>query len=158
MTVFTVGRWVSAVWALTAAMVLGGCDLSALASVEDQRRSLWREGRPVEYSFILDSGCGERSLIGRFAVTVRSNRVADVEALDESARSVLERGWPGIVPTLDALLRELDDARRAGADVADAEFDPDDGHVTAVDLDYDADATDDEACYRISGYTPDDVG
>jgi hypothetical protein len=41
-----------------------------------------------------------------------------------------------------------------GADTAEATFDPTHGHLVTLDLDYDAVAIDDEACDRISAYSP----
>jgi len=116
------------------------------------QRAQWEDTRPADYSFVLESRCGERSLIGRFAVTVRGGKVTRAVGLDQSARAMLRSSGPADVPTIDALLVELDDARAADADRSDVVFDATDGVLASIDIDYNVDAVDDEACYRISDY------
>ena len=146
--------WAAAfVMILTAPIVgCGGARVGSAPSGEEQHRADWQENKPATYSFTLDSQCGYMSLIGRFAVRVHDGDVARAEGLDESARVMIEQGFVDDVPTLDELLDELDRARLSDADRAEAEFDPTDGHPTLVEIDHDANATDDEACYHISDY------
>lgn len=112
----------------------------------------WLE--PDRYSFVLDSQCGERNLIGRFAVTVASGRVADVQALDGPAAVVVHS--PELragVPTLGMLIDEARAAVDADADLSEISYDPTDGHPVRITIDY-TKAIDDEACYLISDYQP----
>jgi hypothetical protein len=102
--------------------------------------------------FVVDSACGERALIGRFAVEVRDHAVADVTALDDSAAAMLQWSGPQQVPTIGMLLDELATARMNGAQVAAMSLDSIDGYPARIDIDWDTGAIDDEACYVISGY------
>ncbi|MGW1951409.1 DUF6174 domain-containing protein [Streptomyces sp. NPDC001920] len=115
-----------------------------------QRRAPWQE--PGSYAYTLLSSGGERSLLGTFRITVRDGAVVDAVGLDDSGRSVVER-VPDAVPTLEELLAELDQARRDGADEAEARYAAD-GHPARISLDWEEDAIDDEALYVISDYTP----
>ncbi|MFI1352663.1 DUF6174 domain-containing protein [Streptomyces sp. NPDC020898] len=108
----------------------------------------WEE--PASYVYTLTSSEGERSLVGRFRVTVRDGKVADVVGLDESGRGAVERA-PEEVPTIGRLLDQLGQARDNGADTAEASYAPD-GHPVRITLDPDKDAIDDEQSYVISGY------
>jgi hypothetical protein len=59
------------------------------------------------------------------------------------------------VPTIGALLHELDQARRDDADTAEADYAAD-GHPVRISLDWEENAIDDEARYVISAYEPTD--
>jgi hypothetical protein len=107
---------------------------------------------PAKYAFTLTSDCGERSLIGRFRVTVR-DEVAEAEGLDDSARGALMLRIADLVPTLSRLEAEAEAARRSGADEVTIERDPADGHATKITIDTEKNAIDDEACYTIEDYT-----
>ncbi len=106
-----------------------------------------------DYVYEFASGCGERLLLGRFAVTVEDGRVADQVALDSVGQAVLNGGDYGTLPTLAGLLDQADAAIADGADRVDIER-ADDGRPTYIDIDYRADAIDDEACYDIVRYEP----
>ena len=108
----------------------------------------WLE--PATYTFTLESSCGERSLLGRFRVTVEQFRTVAFQGLDEAGRRY--RGDPGSMPTIGALIREARDARAHGASKAEITTDPVDGHPVDVRIDMAANAIDDEACYRILDY------
>jgi hypothetical protein len=56
------------------------------------------------------------------------------------------------VPTLSGLLQEARDAEAQGADMAEVIFDESDGHPVTIEIDWDTNATDDEACYQVSQY------
>ncbi|MFF7449324.1 MULTISPECIES: DUF6174 domain-containing protein [unclassified Streptomyces] len=110
----------------------------------------WEE--PASYAYTLTSGEGERALIGTFRITVRDGEVTEAVGLDAGARRVV-RQLPGQVPTLGALLAELEQARDDDADIAEARYAAD-GHPTRIELDWDANAMDDEARYEIRDYAP----
>ncbi|MDW4910104.1 DUF6174 domain-containing protein [Streptomyces sp. ADMS] len=110
----------------------------------------WEE--PASYVYTLTSSEGERSLIGRFRVTVRDGKVADVVGLDESGRGAVQRA-PEEVPTIGGLLDQLTRAHAEGADTAEAAYAPD-GHPVRITLDPEKDAVDDEQSYVISDYEP----
>lgn len=107
---------------------------------------------PDEYSFELRSSCGERSLIGRFHVAVKNDRVR-AKALDERARAFMryEDGFGG-VPTITELMEEAETALGEGADVVEVDFDEEEGHPTSIEIDHNEQAIDDEACYVIRDY------
>ncbi|GAA3291422.1 hypothetical protein GCM10020295_08220 [Streptomyces cinereospinus] len=108
----------------------------------------WHE--PSSYTYTLRSAQGERPLIGTFRVTVTDGAVTAAAGLDVSGRRVARHN-PGAVPTLGELLAELAQARRDGADTAEAEYAAD-GHPVRITLDWERNALDDEAAYVISGY------
>jgi hypothetical protein len=110
----------------------------------------WLE--PANYSFTVESSCGERSLIGRFRVTVEGHRTVAFTGLDESGRRY--PGDAGSIPTLGGILKEADDATAGNADSVNVETDPADGHPVSVAIDWRANAIDDEACYRVTDYDP----
>jgi hypothetical protein len=111
----------------------------------------WRE--PTRYTYVLDSTCGERALIGRFRITVEKGKVTKAEGLDDSAKRALETTKSEPPPTLRQLLDELDRARQAGADVAELTTDATDGHPTKITIDPAANSIDDESCYAITEFT-----
>lgn len=109
----------------------------------------WAE--PAAYSFTLESRCGERNLIGRFAVEVENGVVIAVEDLVDQggATSVVQ---PADVPTLSGLLALVAEARNEGAGEVNLVTDPADGHPVSVEIDWEAAATDDEECYTVSDF------
>jgi hypothetical protein len=111
-------------------------------------RAAWEE--PAAYAYTLESTQGERSLLGKFRVTVRDGAVAKAVGLDDSARRLVARS-PGQVPTLGALLAELNQAREKNADRAEAAYAAD-GHPERITIDWLENAIDDEALYVISDY------
>ncbi|MFJ3308775.1 DUF6174 domain-containing protein [Streptomyces sp. NPDC086549] len=137
---------------LWATAACGGLPASgkAAANSAEESSTAWKE--PATYTYTLSSTEGERALIGTFRVTVRGGKVAEAVGLDEESRAVVHRS-SGIVPTIGDLLKELGQARREGADTAEAEY-ATDGHPLRVTLDWDKNAVDDEARYVISAYEP----
>lgn len=113
-------------------------------------RAPWRE--PGSYRYTLRSSGGERTLLGTFRVTVRDGAVVEAVGLDDSGRGVAE-SVPDAVPTIGELLDELAQARRDGADAAEARYAAD-GHPLRISLDWEENAVDDEAVYVISAYEP----
>ncbi|MBJ6641646.1 hypothetical protein H4K36_34495 [Streptomyces sp. DHE7-1] len=112
--------------------------------------STWRE--PSAYAYTLRSTGGERALIGTFRVSVRAGKVVRATGLDAESRAVVRRS-PTIVPTIGALVRELERARRDGAERAEAEY-ASAGYPRRITVDGSADAVDDEVRYEVSDYTP----
>jgi hypothetical protein len=109
----------------------------------------WQE--PASYSYVLQSSCGERPLLGRFRITVRNGEVVKAEGVGEADQRSM--GSTELSPpTLGELLDELAEARSNGAYEAKLTTDPADGHPTGVTIDPIKDAIDDEACYAISYY------
>ncbi|KUM77137.1 DUF6174 domain-containing protein [Streptomyces curacoi] len=121
-------------------------------SAPAQSRAAWQE--PAAYTYTLRSSEGERALIGAFRITVRDGAVAEAVGLDDSGRRVVE-GFADAVPTIGELLDELAQARRDGADTAEAQYAAD-GHPVRISLDWEESAIDDEAVYVISAYEPAD--
>ncbi|MFF5014817.1 DUF6174 domain-containing protein [Streptomyces sp. NPDC001165] len=131
------------VWATAACQ--GEADVNRVAQAES---NAWKE--PSAYTYTLKSSGGERLLIGTFRVTVQEGKAVRAVGLDEPGRRVVKQS-PGAVPTIGALVKELEQARRNGADTADAEFSTT-GYPLRITLDRSANAVDDEAEYAISDY------
>ena len=108
----------------------------------------WLE--PSTYSYVLDSRCGERSLLGRFAIDIRRGDVTAARALDSAATRMITLLGDDPIPTLGELIVEAQVAREGGARV-EVLVDPADGHPTSITLDWGGD--DAQACYSISDYT-----
>ncbi|MFJ9818435.1 DUF6174 domain-containing protein [Streptomyces sp. NPDC101151] len=130
------------VWATTA------CQGESESLGQAKESTAWRE--PSAYTYTLKSTGGERLLIGSFRVTVREGKVMHAVGLDEQGRGVVRRS-PGTVPTIGALVRELEQARRDGADTAEAEYSTT-GYPVRITVDWSVNAADDEAQYVISDY------
>ncbi|WP_049574312.1 DUF6174 domain-containing protein [Streptomyces sp. SBT349] len=132
---------------------LAGCGSEDAAEAAEPS---WRE--PDGYRYTLESSCGERSLLGRFAIEVAGGRVVDATAEDETAGLFLGHGDDArLPPTIGELLDEAEAAREDGADVVTVTY-PEEGNAdgeppSEISIDYREEALDDEACYEISGYT-----
>lgn len=126
------------------------CVLAACGDEAEPAAPVWEE--PASYTYTLTSSEGERALIGTFRITVRDGEVTKAVGLDDSARRVV-RQLPDQVPTLGALLEELERARGDGADTAKAWYAAD-GHPTRVEIDWEKNAIDDEVRYDITDYEP----
>jgi hypothetical protein len=98
------------------------------------------------------SSCGERSLLGRFGVTVEDGVTVAYEALDEQAG--LFAGPPHEIPSLGEMLRLVAEARDGGVADVTLVTDPVDGHPVEVNIDWLPNAIDDEECYLVSDYAP----
>lgn len=110
----------------------------------------WTE--PADYSFTIDSQCGERALIGRFRVEVENRAVVSVEGFDEQGRSVAAIIEPEAVPTLAEMFERVAEARRDNASEVILSTDPADGHPVSVKIDWQANMIDEEECYEISDF------
>lgn len=101
----------------------------------------WTE--PADYSFVVDSSCGERSFIGRYAVVVRDGEVSRVEAL--------AGGWDGVTPDQTPTIAEMLASARDAEPSAEVEIAMDEAGVpTWISIDHDLRAIDDEECYLLS--------
>lgn len=150
-------------------LLLGGCSavgvppseeptgepsvVQAAASTSSAAPSVMTEwSEPAAYSFTLESLCGERNLIGRFAVEVRNGVVIAVDGRDDRGEIATSVVAPADVPTLAGLLALVAEARSAGADKVDLVTDPADGKPVRVAIDWQAAAVDDEECYTVSDF------
>jgi hypothetical protein len=131
---------------LLAAMSLAACGETTR---QIEAAPAWQE--PSHYSYVLESRCGERLLIGRFRITVDGGKVTKAEGLDEPGQRALQ-GKSESPPTLGQLVEQLRAARRADAHKAELTTDPADGHPTAITIDPIKNAVDDESCYTITEY------
>lgn len=132
--------------ALLTGVGVAGCAGNGPVAGAADARDAWAERGPSSYSFTLAASCGERNLLGRFAVTVADGAVVLVEPLDEAA----ELAPPSArdeVPTIDELLDRI--VAAPAEQVREAEFD-DDGVPTRVFFDHDPRAMDDEECYDVA--------
>jgi len=125
---------------------------SSAPSTSPSAAAEWEE--PAAYSFTLESRCGERNLIGRFAVEVENGEVIAVEGLDEQGRTAATVVQPSDIPTLADLLALVAEAQSDGADKVTLATNPTDGHPISVEIDWQANADDDEECYQISDFVP----
>ncbi|ROP30540.1 DUF6174 domain-containing protein [Couchioplanes caeruleus] len=132
------------------AVLLGGCAGNVPSGMEEPPTT-WTV--PGKYAFTLVSDCGERALIGKFRVTVESDKVTRAEGLDDAARRAMMLRLANLVPTLRQLEDEAETARREGAEVVQVERDISDAHPVRIVIDKSASAADDESCYTIEDYT-----
>jgi hypothetical protein len=100
---------------------------------------------PPDYSFVVQSSCGEQAFIGEYAVRVEQGAVASVDPL---RRGFDETGVDS-VPSLTAMLDLARQAEREGA--AEVWVDQD-GVPRWFDLDLRLDSIDDENCFLITHY------
>lgn len=137
------------------AATLGGCAGQqginyVAAAAASPTIPVWTE--PKQYSFTLESSCGERALLGKFAVTVTNGLVTQTVGLDAAARRALLPRLSRLVPTLAQLAAAAETARAAGADEVVIQHDPADGHPVSIRIDPSRSAADDESCYQVSAY------
>lgn len=114
-------------------------------------RPAWTE--PANYKFTFESTCGEQALIGRFRVEVADGIVDRTEGLDDAGRRALMMRIANLIPTLGKMVSDAEAAEARGADEVVIEHDPTDGHPTAIRIDEEKNAVDDETCIAISDYT-----
>ena len=132
------------------ALAATGCSGDGQVPGAADARDTWSERGLASYSYTLTSECGERALLGTFAVTVTDGAVSAVEPLDEAAGWSMPAAEP-YVPTIEALLDRIADL--PAAEVPEATFD-DDGVPTRVLFDPVPDAIDDEECFDITDVRP----
>ena len=137
------------------AALLGGCAgqqgiNKVAAAATTAPIPVWTE--PELYSYTLESSCGERALIGKFAVTVTDGRVTKTVGLDASSRRALMLRLSRLVPTLAQMAAEAETARAADADEVVIQHDPVDGHPVSIRIDPSRSTADDESCYEISAF------
>ena len=129
----------------------GGASVSPQASTGTSGPD-WQE--PEAYTYAFEASRGERSLIGRFEVTVEDRTVVDYRALDPAAAAF--PGTSADLPTLGELFERVDQAQKDDDAVVTFETDPLDGHPTRIEIDWLPNAIDDEECYVIESYMPTD--
>lgn len=137
------------------AAVLGvaGCASPGPAAGAVDARDAWRASGIDTYSFTITSSCGERLMIGTFAVQVADGEITSVEGLDEPGRRAADvDSLPEVVPTIGGLLDRL--VALDASELREATFDPGTGVPTHVLIDPVADAIDDEECYDLADVTP----
>jgi len=122
---------------------------SSPADPEKLGKSVWTE--PPKYSFTLTSSCGERPLLGKFQATVAQGKIVKVRGLDDSARRAVMLRLAELVPTMGQMEAQAETARNQGGEVKITRAA--DKHPTRIDIDWEPDAVDDEACYTIEDYT-----
>jgi Family of unknown function (DUF6174) len=124
----------------------------SVASELADAHARWEQAGVADYSYVLHSDCGERTLLGRFRITVRDGTVSAADGLDERGEHFVRGIGPEYVPTIDELWDELLHAAEDGADTARGEFDEALGYPTSITIDYERRASDDEACYEITEF------
>ncbi|MFC7303537.1 DUF6174 domain-containing protein [Streptomyces monticola] len=135
-------------WPGAAVLALVAGTAGCAAEDTGGRSNEWRE--PAAYRYTVESSAGERSGLGTYTVTVRGHKVVAAVGHDEPGRQFVRD--LGEVPTIGDLLDELEAARSEHhADRAEARYAAD-GHPVRISLDYEEDAIDDEAEYRITDY------
>ena len=113
----------------------------------------WAE--PHAYSFTYESGCGERNMLGTFEAQVEGGVVVGVKGLDDRSRQVVSTYRPSEFPTLAAMLEKVRQARNE-ADAGHVRLTPDPTLAQPVtnQIDWIANAIDDEECYTVSEFAP----
>lgn len=95
----------------------------------------------------------------RYVIEVAQGTVVGAEALDQSAEVVIASSGLEALPTLGSLVAEYTSAKHSSigsegeADVATIEFSSEDSHPISITIDYNTDATDDEACYTVTSFS-----
>lgn len=143
-------------------VILLGCALVATSCVNGSPQTSREPGDPPTqwsppqaYTYEVASSCGERSFIGHFRIHVRDGKAGSVTALDTSARAATEFGLVDGIPSLEDLLDEAAEAERTGADLVDVRR-TDSGRPLRIEIDHDTNAIDDEACYVIRRFVPEE--
>ncbi|TKS99065.1 DUF6174 domain-containing protein [Streptomyces lasalocidi] len=131
----------------SASTACGSAQATASAKAPRTKTS-WRE--PASYSYTLRAE--SQVLAGEFRVRVEHGRVTEVTGLDEDSRRQAREVFAH-VPTIGLLLDRLDRAVAEHADKAEARYAAD-GRPLRISLDWDTNAIDDEADYRIDAYRP----
>lgn len=128
----------------------------ALSDAEAEAKARWEQADVTDYTYAFYTGCGERAT-GRFQVTVRGGEVTEVEGLDDPGRNLVEHldlsDLVNIMLTVDGLWAEVERAR-SDADRVEVRADERYGYPARVDIDWQANAIDDEVCYEISDLVP----
>ncbi|MEU1409129.1 DUF6174 domain-containing protein [Streptomyces sp. NPDC005728] len=144
--VCTVALFGSLLISITACGSTSGTDSNT--SKKNEPKTTWNEPDSYDYKLTMSTSV----LAGAFRVTVRDHKVTKAVGLDADSRRAGKQ-IPGEVPTIGGVLKLWEQARRDGADTAEAEYAAD-GHPVRVSLDWDKNAIDDEAVYVISSYEP----
>lgn len=103
---------------------------------------------PQDYSFTVQSSCGEQAFIGEYAVTVRGGDVTEAEALGQGWDEIPLAAVPGMAEMLD-LARDA-----AGRGEVEVWVDPE-GVPRWMMIDPVPQAVDDESCFLVAAYEED---
>jgi hypothetical protein len=94
-------------------------------------------------------------MLGTFEAQVEEGVVVRIKGLDERSRQAVAGYRPSDFPTLAAMLEKVREARnRADAGAIIVTSDPVDGHPMRIEIDWNANAIDDEECYTVSEFVP----
>jgi hypothetical protein len=155
-------RQLAALVIAVALIAASGCSSEETSSVESppsatntassppttltQARELWADLGPSAYSLNLVSACGERSGLGTYKVTVTPEGT--------TAEGTTRWSFGTDVQTVPDLFEFIDDADSGGAQVVDVTYNSDLGYPETISVDYMVNAIDDEACYTVKGFVP----
>lgn len=132
------------------AMGLAGCATSSDSGPTrlDAGAVEWRE--PAAYEATIQVDCGERdAAYGQWRVTVNNGAIVEATALDERAELTASIESAPRPPTVGEVLAAAAAADADGAESVVIERGPD-GIPLRVEVDYQLEAVDDEACWTIS--------
>lgn len=138
-------------FALGLTAVLAGCGDHVVVSPTgdiDAAVQSWESSRTFSYSYVLDSTCGSAALHGLYRVSVRDDRVTELESLDDTAKGADAR--PVDALTIDAIFNEIRGIKLDDVDSLEANYHPKLGYPTWFQVDPNEDTTDDETCYTVS--------
>lgn len=97
--------FVSRLAAVLAVALVAGCAAPAQPEGDVGRQSQ-ADGQSETYTYVLDSSCGERSLVGRFRIEVVDGSMVAVEGLDDTGRAAVDQDGADEAPTIADLLDE----------------------------------------------------
>lgn len=125
--------------------------LTACSTDDAEPSEPWME--PANYTYTVNSSCGEQWPIGTFEIVVKDHTVTSAAPLDSSAQSLLDHSGLAHIPTLQQLVGEYQIAVDDGEYGAEIEQAPLDGHPTLIVIDG-GQGIDDKSCYLITDYSP----
>lgn len=141
--------------ALLAPAIVTGCGdhvvVSPVGDIETGHE-LWSGVDTQDYTFVIDSTCGEASLQGLYRVTVVADDVDSLEPLDETAEASGAR--PSAALTIDDLFAEISRIKLDDVDLLNANYHVESGYPTYFAVDPDEDVSGDEICYTLSSVHP----
>lgn len=141
----------SFVLAAVAALGLAACGPAGKSDF-DAARARWKAKGPARYAYTLKWSCFCVSDYTRpTRITVADGQISSaVDAETGAAVAQASRD----VRTVDGLFDFLDDAFKRNAASIQATYDPQDGHPTQANIDYVANAADEEQSFTATDLTP----
>ena len=112
-------------------------------------RTRWADHGSLSYSFEINRGCFCLMAGRRIRVTVSAGAVTAAQYLDSGG--TVEPAFIAYLPTVPDLFDLVEDAITRQADVLSVSYDPYYGHPTRIQIDYSANAADDEITLTVSG-------